>query len=99
MPPPNSSALAEQCSVLQIRGPLLVVAVSRTVSELALSWEATLQSLDIPYRVFVFSEHSSYEINEILTEAIDVQRLSPLSGINAFSTSQKKLLLMLTYHW
>ena len=51
MPPPDSSALAEQCSALQIRGPLLVVAVSRTVSELALSWEATLQSLDIPYRV------------------------------------------------
>ena len=71
MPTPDSSALAEQCSALQIRGPLLVVALSRTVSELALSWEATLQSLDIPYRVFVFSEHSSYEINEILTEAID----------------------------
>ena len=70
MPPPNSSALAEQCSVLQIRGPLLVVAVSRTVSELALSWEATLQSW-IFLIAFVFSEHSSYEINEILTEAID----------------------------
>ena len=71
MPPPDSSALVEQCSALQIRGPLLVVALSRTVSELALSWEAALQSLDIPYRVFVFSENSSYEIDEILIEASD----------------------------
>ena len=71
MPPPDSSVLAKQCSTLQIRGPLLVVALSRTVSELALSWEAALQSLDIPYRVFVFSENSSHEIDEILTEAID----------------------------
>ena len=71
MPPPDSSALAEQCSALQIRGPLLLVASSRTVSELALSWEAAFQSLDISYRVFVFSEHSSYEIDEILIEAGD----------------------------
>ena len=68
---PDSSALAKQCSALQSRGPLLVVASSRTVSEFALSWEATLQSLDIPYRVFVFSEYSSHEIDEILAEAID----------------------------
>tara|TARA_B100000497_G_scaffold107072_1_gene124415 strand:+ start:287 stop:613 length:327 start_codon:yes stop_codon:yes gene_type:complete len=71
MPRSDSNALAEQCTALQIRGPLLIVASSRTVSELAPSWETALRTLNISYRVFVFSENSSDELDEILKEALD----------------------------
>jgi glycerol dehydrogenase-like iron-containing ADH family enzyme len=71
MPCFDSNALAEQCTALHIRGPLLIVASSRTVSELAPSWETTLRTLNITYRVFVFSENSRHELDEILKEVHD----------------------------
>ena len=71
MPCFDSDALAEQCTTLHICGPLLIVASSRTVSELAPSWETVLRALNISYRVFVFSENSSHERDEILKEACD----------------------------
>ena len=67
----DSDALAEQCTTLQVRGPLLVVATSRTVSDRAPFWETALQTLSISYRVFVFSENSHHEIDEIRKEAHD----------------------------
>tara|TARA_B100001175_G_C19283564_1_gene530008 strand:- start:348 stop:674 length:327 start_codon:yes stop_codon:yes gene_type:complete len=67
----DSDALAEQCTTLQVRGPLLVVATSRTVSDCAPFWETALQTLSISYRVFVFSENSHHEIDEIRKEAHD----------------------------
>ena len=71
MPRSDSNKLAEQCTTLQIHGPLLVVASSRTISDLAPSWETSLQTLNISYRVFVFSENSHHEIDEIRREAHD----------------------------
>ena len=71
MPRSDSNMLAEQCTTLQIHGPLLVVASSRTISDLAPSWETSLQTLNISYRVFVFSENSHHEIDEIRKEALD----------------------------
>ncbi len=71
MPCFDSDALAEQCTTLHICGPLLIVASSRTVSELAPSWETVLRALNISYRVFVFSENSSHELDEILKEVRD----------------------------
>lgn len=71
MPRSDSNALTEQCTALSIRGPLLIVASSKTVSELAPSWEIALRTLNISYRVFVFSENSSHELDEILKEAFD----------------------------
>ena len=67
----DSDALAEQCTTLQVRGPLLVVATSRTVSDCAPFWETALQTLNISYRVFVFSENSRHELDEILKEVHD----------------------------
>lgn len=71
MPRSDSNVLAEQCTALHIRGPLLIVASSKTVSELAPSWETALRPLNISYRVFVFSENSCHELDEILKEALD----------------------------
>lgn len=71
MPRSDSNALAEQCTTLQVHGPLLVVASSRTISDLAPSWETSLQTLNISYRVLVFSENSHHEIDEIRKEALD----------------------------
>ena len=67
----DSDALAEQCTTLQVRGPLLVVATSRTVSDRAPFWEPALQTLSISYRGFVFSENSHHEIDEIRKDAHD----------------------------
>ena len=61
MPRSDSNVLAEQCTALHIRGPLLIVASSRTVSELAPSWETALRPLNISY----------HELDEILKEALD----------------------------
>jgi glycerol dehydrogenase-like iron-containing ADH family enzyme len=71
MPRSDSNTLAEQCTTLQVHGPLLVVASSKTISDLAPSWETALQTLNISYRVFVFSENSHHEIDEICKEALD----------------------------
>ena len=70
---PDSIALAEYCEDLKVRGPLLIIASSLTVCEDALSWEKALGTLEIPYRVLIFSETSENEIHEIQKEAIDFQ--------------------------
>ena len=70
---PDSITLAECCENQKIRGPLLVIASSLTVSEDALSWEKALGTMNISYRVLIFSENSENEIHEIHKEAIDFQ--------------------------
>jgi len=70
---PDSIALAEYCEDQKVRGPLLIIASSLTVSEDALSWEKVLGTLSISYRVLVFSENSENEIHEIQKEATDFQ--------------------------
>jgi|MGYP005649370425 glycerol dehydrogenase-like iron-containing ADH family enzyme len=70
---PDSIALAECCEKQKIRGPLLIIASSLTVSKDALSWEKVLGTMHISYRVLIFSENSENEIHEIHKEAIDFQ--------------------------
>ncbi len=77
---PDSIALAECCENQKVRGPLLIIASSLTVSEDALSWEKVLGTMNISYRVLLFSENSENEIHEIQKEAVDFQAAA-LAGI------------------